>query len=101
MTDRLLTARELADQLGVNAETVLRWSRRGELPTIKLPGGAIRYREHDIDQWLRRHETGAADRGVSATRNDRAQAGPYDSRPLVFPVSATPPHDTATTEEDP
>ena len=87
MTDRLLTARELADQLGVNAETVLRWSRRGELPTIKLPGGAIRYREHDIDQWLRRHETG--------------EAGPYDSRPLVFPVSATPPHDTATTEEDP
>jgi excisionase family DNA binding protein len=36
----------------VSAETVLRWTRRGELPAIKLPGGAIRYREGDLDAWL-------------------------------------------------
>jgi excisionase family DNA binding protein len=41
---RLLTARAVADMLGVNPETVLRWTRRGELPAIRLPGGAVRYR---------------------------------------------------------
>jgi excisionase family DNA binding protein len=45
----LLTAREVADHLGVSAETVLRWTRRGDLPAIRLPGGALRYRESDLD----------------------------------------------------
>src|SRR5436190_1266550 len=40
---RLLTARALADRLGVSTETVLRWTRRGELPAHRLPGGMIRY----------------------------------------------------------
>jgi excisionase family DNA binding protein len=75
VTDRLLTAREVAGTLGVSAETVLRWTRRGELRAIRLPGGAIRYRETDFDAWLQEHETtGDATRGVSAapdaTRRD-------------------------------
>jgi excisionase family DNA binding protein len=52
VTGRLLTARAVADMLGVSAETVLRWTRRGELPAIRLPGGAIRFRENEIDRWL-------------------------------------------------
>lgn len=32
MNDLLLTARAVAEQLGVAPETVLRWTRRGELP---------------------------------------------------------------------
>jgi excisionase family DNA binding protein len=52
MTGRLLTARDVADVLGVSAETVLRWHRRGDLPAIRLPGGAIRFREDDLDGWL-------------------------------------------------
>jgi len=52
VTGPLLTAREVADLLDVSAETVLRWTRRGELPAIKLPGGAIRFREDKIDAWL-------------------------------------------------
>ena len=52
MTGPLRTAREVADLLGVSTETVLRWTRRGELPALRLPGGAIRYREPDLDQWL-------------------------------------------------
>jgi excisionase family DNA binding protein len=51
----LMTARELADMLGVSTETVLRWVRRGKLPAFRLPGGAIRFREDVIerllDQW--------------------------------------------------
>ena len=51
---RLLTARTVADLLGVSTETVLRWARRGELPAIRLPGGAIRFREDDLDGWIER-----------------------------------------------
>ena len=47
MTSALLTARAVAELLGVSAETVLRWTRRGELPAIRLPGGAIRFREDE------------------------------------------------------
>jgi excisionase family DNA binding protein len=52
VTGPLLTARAVADTLGVSAETVLRWTRRGELPAIRLPGGAVRFRDDDLDQWL-------------------------------------------------
>jgi excisionase family DNA binding protein len=48
----LLTARQVAEALGVSTETVLRWTRRGELPAIRLPGGAIRFREDELDAWL-------------------------------------------------
>jgi excisionase family DNA binding protein len=52
MSEPLLTARAVADLFDVSPETVLRWTRRGELPAIRLPGGAIRYREGDLDAWL-------------------------------------------------
>lgn len=39
----LLTARQVADRLGVSTETVLRWTRRGDLPGFRLPGGALRF----------------------------------------------------------
>jgi excisionase family DNA binding protein len=94
---RLFTARQVAEEFGVSTETILRWTRRGELPAIKLPGGAIRFRETDLEAWLGEHETGAAVRGVSATRADRAGAS---VRSLTSRSSATPPRDAATTEED-
>ncbi len=49
---RLLTARQVADRLGVSAETVLRWTRRGQLPAFRLPGGALRYRDVDLAVWF-------------------------------------------------
>lgn len=47
-----MTARAVADMLGVSTETVLRWTRRGDLPGFRLPGGALRFREDDLDHWL-------------------------------------------------
>jgi hypothetical protein len=74
---------------------VLRWTRRGELPAIKLPGGAIRYRETDLDAWLELHETGAATEKRQLTRH-RAHA----EVSLVTP--ANPPDiRPARTEEEP
>lgn len=52
MSPHLLTARSLSETLGVSAETVLRWTRRGEVPALRLPSGAIRYRPAQIEQWL-------------------------------------------------
>jgi excisionase family DNA binding protein len=98
VTDRLLTARQVADRLGVTAETVLRWTRRGDLPGFRLPGGAIRFRAAELDGWLDAHATGAADRGVLPTRANRAQGRAYAR--LSSEVLPTPPQDAATTEED-
>ena len=57
MSEPLLTARAVADLFDVSAETVLRWTRRGELPAVKLPGGAIRDREDLIEEWLAERAT--------------------------------------------
>jgi excisionase family DNA binding protein len=93
----LLTAREVAQLLGVSAETVLRWTRAGELCGIRLPGtarGRLRYRREDVDAWLEAHETTAPVREAPATLSDAA-----DGR-LTFLVPAIPPRDPASTEED-
>jgi excisionase family DNA binding protein len=55
----LLTARAVAGMLDVHAETVLRWTRQGKLPAIRLPSGAIRYRVDELEQWLSEHATSA------------------------------------------
>lgn len=53
----LLTARQVAALLSVSTETVLRWTRCGRLPGFRLPGGALRYREADLEGWLRDRAT--------------------------------------------
>jgi len=65
MNGQLLTARQVAELLGVSTETVLRWTRRGDLPALRLPGGAIRYREPDLDEWLAARTTQRPDRSPS------------------------------------
>jgi excisionase family DNA binding protein len=52
VTGRLLTARELADQLGISTGALLRWTRAGKVPAVKLPSGAIRYVPEQIEAWL-------------------------------------------------
>ena len=52
MTERLLSARELADRLGVSTGALLRWTRGGQVPAVKLPSGAVRYVPERIDAWL-------------------------------------------------
>jgi excisionase family DNA binding protein len=70
---RLLTARVVAEMLDVSTETVLRWARRGELPGIRLPGGAIRFREDEIEDWL--EERATLRRGSVSHPDERRPAG--------------------------
>ena len=71
----LLSAREVADMLGMSPETVLRWVRQGKLPAIRLPGGAIRFREDDLDGWLAERATPG--RGVVTHPGERRPAVTY------------------------
>jgi excisionase family DNA binding protein len=57
VAERFLTARQVADRLGVAPDTILRWTRRGELPAVKLPGGAVRFREDELEMWLAERST--------------------------------------------
>ena len=102
MSDSLLTAREVAARLSVCPETVLRWTRRGELPAIRLPGGQLRYRPDELDTWeeARRESAGTADRELSDTRADRARSRERYSVAVPFEVSDTRPPEAATTEEE-
>jgi len=51
MTDRLLTAGEVADQLRVSTMTIYRLIRRGELPAVRV-GRNYRVRASDLDTYL-------------------------------------------------
>lgn len=50
-TEPLLRARDVADILGVSANTVLDWAEAGKLPSFKL-GYARRFRESEIAEWI-------------------------------------------------
>ena len=64
MTGRLLTARAVAEMLDVSPATVLRWTRAGDLPAIRLPSGQIRYRAEELDAWLGARSTPSRDVAV-------------------------------------
>jgi excisionase family DNA binding protein len=57
VTGELLTVRDVADQLGVSAQTVRRWVREGDLEALKLGsrrGASVRIPPRAVDQFLQR-----------------------------------------------
>jgi excisionase family DNA binding protein len=59
--DRLLTADELAELLGMKTEWVWAQARAGRIPHVRL-GRYRRFRESAVEEWLRELETGGAQR---------------------------------------
>lgn len=55
---RLLTVREVAEQLGYHPETVRTMARRGQIPALKLGGrtSPYRFRQAQIDVFLATRE---------------------------------------------
>jgi predicted DNA-binding transcriptional regulator AlpA len=57
--DKLLTARQVGDWLGLAPATILDRFEAGELPGFRLgaKGGPVRFDEEEVRQWLqgRRH----------------------------------------------
>ena len=85
----LLTARDVAARLGVSSETVLRWTRAGKLPGFRMPGGALRYLDADLEAWLaeratseppnRRRASAAGGRRLARVRRPRQVGGDQDA----------------------
>jgi excisionase family DNA binding protein len=81
VTARLLTAREVGEMVGMSSETILRWNRRGELPAVRLPGGAIRFREDALAAWLE-------ERATVETRKRQPPRRPPPRGRLVVPTTS-------------
>jgi excisionase family DNA binding protein len=76
VSEPLLTARELAAQLSVSTSALLRWTRAGRVPAVKLPSGAVRYVPERIDAWLETQAmAGDATEEVSPTPNATHRPG--------------------------
>jgi predicted DNA-binding transcriptional regulator AlpA len=97
MTQRLLTARELASRLSVSTGALLRWTRDGKVPgAVKLPSGAVRYRPELIEPWLDDLEmAGDATEEVSPAPDVTRQRGTLTGSPVPLRRNA------ARTEEEP
>jgi predicted DNA-binding transcriptional regulator AlpA len=85
VTERLLTAREVASRERVSTETVLRWYRNGEFKGVafKTPGGQIRWWEDRLNAW--EEERAAAERGSVSHPAGRRPAG--NLAPVSHPTS--------------
>ena len=57
MSERLLTAAEIADLLGFAAGTIVDWAERGQIPAFKL-GGRLRFHESEVLAWLESQRLG-------------------------------------------
>jgi excisionase family DNA binding protein len=67
--DRLLTAEEVAERLGMRTDWVWAQARAGQIPHVRL-GRYRRFREAAIEAWLRDLETGGS--GLPAAARSRA-----------------------------
>jgi excisionase family DNA binding protein len=52
MSTTLLTDSEAAEILRLTARQVARLARRGELPSVELPGGEVRFDPDDLRAWV-------------------------------------------------
>ena len=50
-TEPYVRLAEIAERLGVKYETVLDWTKRDDLPVLRLPG-ALRVRPSEVAKWL-------------------------------------------------
>ena len=84
MSERLLTAAELAERLALSTATILDWFEAGRLPGFKL-GRVVRFRETEVFAWLGAHRVGP---GVGGEAPTTPSTRP--TRGVVFQVPTTP-----------
>lgn len=51
--ERLLTGEQLAQLLNVSSRTIRNWRGRRGLPVYMVGGTVPRYRESEVEEWLR------------------------------------------------
>ncbi len=57
MADRLLTAEDVAELIGMRTDFVYQLVRRGQIPHLRF-GRTVRFRSVSIEQWLEGSERG-------------------------------------------
>jgi excisionase family DNA binding protein len=97
VSDQLLTARHVAERLGVSTGALLRWTRAGRVPAVKLPSGAVRFVPEQIDAWLAQRSTMAGD-GPEEVSPIPERHPPSGVSSVSSPIPLRP--DAARTEED-
>jgi excisionase family DNA binding protein len=55
MGDKLMSAAEVAEYLGISINTLYQHRYRGEGPPGYRVGGRIKYRRTDVETWLEAH----------------------------------------------
>ena len=91
MSERLLTARELGEQLGLSASTVLDRFERGDLPGFRLfgkKGGPVRFRLSEIEAALSNWKVNGPGRGGEVAHNASQRPDP-----TLVSLSRTTPHE--------
>lgn len=85
MTERLVTAAELAELLGFSPATIVDWAEAGSLPCFKL-GGRLRFRESEVLDWLEGRRVHGPGAGGEASPTPTA----YPTHGVVYEASPTP-----------
>jgi excisionase family DNA binding protein len=82
--ESMMTARQVAELLGVHENWVYDRAASGGLPSYKL-GGARRFRQEEIEAWLRaqRQADQAPSRPAGPSRAPRATRGHHE-QPRLF-----------------
>jgi excisionase family DNA binding protein len=78
VTERLLTAAELGDYLGLTAGTILDRFERGDIPGFRLfgrKGGPVRFRVDDVEAALEGWRVNGPAGGASASQHHRRPNG--------------------------
>jgi excisionase family DNA binding protein len=55
VSEALLTARQVAEMLGISPDTALDWFEQGRIPGFRLTrriGSPVRFRGSEIDAWV-------------------------------------------------
>ena len=65
MSTTLLTKNEAAEVLRLTPRQVGKLARRGELPSVQLPGNEVRFDPDDIRQWVETRKRPAQPTGVT------------------------------------
>jgi len=89
VTDRLLTARELGEHLGLSSATVLDRFERGDLPGFRLfgrKGGPVRFRLSEIEAQLAGWRVNGPGAGGEVSPTPTADP----TRGVVYEASPTP-----------
>jgi excisionase family DNA binding protein len=89
VTSRLVTARELAEYLGVSAGTVLDWFESGRLPGFRLggrKGGPVRFRLEEIEATLEGWHVNGPSSGGEASPTPRGSTHRLSFQASPIPI---------------